>query len=218
MKMVIALTFLLFLSGCAGLFQNRSFISEMDHQYDDFFVPGEDFDYIPGDTGVPYRSREQIRKRTPASESESFRRNEYSSLTSELQSKERKLSLRERELYREVKPYLESDSEKIYFLSLHPRERMEYLDSRRIKDSLSSLRPYENQRTRTTLSSLEPLYTGDLYLGMSKVQVIDMWGRPARIEVAGNPSNENEKWAFYENGRVKFVYFEGGTVQGWQIQ
>ena len=53
---------------------------------------------------------------------------------------------------------------------------------------------------------------------MSKVQVIDMWGRPARIEVAGNPSNENEKWAFYENGRVKFVYFEGGTVQGWQIQ
>lgn len=217
MKSFLIILSLTLLTSCAGMFENRSFISEMDHQTDDIFVAGEDFDYVSGDSGTPYRSREEIRSRTPASGIEKSRRDEYSSLMKELSFKERKLSMKERALYKEVQPYLESDSEKIYFLDLSPSERREYLDSRRI-DYQGSQASSVGFGGRRSLASLQPVYSGALHLGMTKGDVVQTWGRPARVEVAGNPTNENERWAFYENGRVKFVYFEGGTVQGWQIQ
>ncbi|MCR9205475.1 MAG: hypothetical protein NXH75_12910 [Halobacteriovoraceae bacterium] len=217
MKSIFCITSLIFLTGCAGMLENRSFISEMDYQTDDMFVAGEDFDYVPGDSGTPHRSREEIRSRTPASGIEKSSRDEYSSLMRELSFKERKLSMKERALYKEVQPYLETESEKIYFLSLSPRERREYLESRRI-DYQNNAMANRGSRGRRSLASLQPVYSGSLHLGMNKGDVVQTWGRPARVEVAGNPSNENERWAFYENGRVKFVYFEGGTVQGWQIQ
>jgi hypothetical protein len=44
-----------------------------------------------------------------------------------------------------------------------------------------------------------------------------MWGRPAQVEVAGNPDNENERWTFFESGSMRQVYFESGSVQGWNI-
>lgn len=216
MKKITVFASLFFFTSCAGLLDNRSFISEMDHQTDDIFVPGQDFDYVPGDSGTPFRTREDIASRTPASGIEKTQREEYSSLIRELSHRERKLNMKEKALYQEVQPYLESDSEKIYFLSLSPMERREYLDARRIEYSGGGT--VNSNFGRRSLASLQPVYSGALHLGMSKGDVVQTWGRPARVEVAGNPQNENERWAFYENGRVKFVYFEGGSVQGWQIQ
>lgn len=204
------------LFGCAELLENRSFIDQMDHQTENVFVPGQDFDYTPGDSGTPYRTREEIAMRTPASDLENSTREESSSLYRELSFKERKLNLRERELYNEVMPYLETPSEKIYFLSLTPNQRRDYLDSRRIDYAGSMAGNFGGGPSRG-LASLQPVYSSALQLGMTKDQVMSTWGRPARVEVAGNPRNENERWSFYENGQVKFVYFEGGAVQGWNL-
>ena len=57
----------------------------------------------------------------------------------------------------------------------------------------------------------------ELLLGMDKKTVMKKWGRPTRIDVAGNPTNENERWSFYYNGKVRQVYFEKGVVNGWVI-
>lgn len=202
--------------GCAALMENRTFIDQMDHQTDNVFIPGEDFDYVPGDSGVPHRTREEIAMRTPASSFESHHRQESSSLYKELSYRERKLTMKERELYNEVQSQFEGPSEKIYYLTLSPAERREYLDVKRIDYGGGSYPSYG--RASRGLASLQPIYQSSLQLGMSKDQVIGVWGRPARVEVAGNPRNENERWAFYDNGRVKYVYFEGGAVQGWNVQ
>ena len=53
---------------------------------------------------------------------------------------------------------------------------------------------------------------------MSKTEVQRIWGSPSRVDVAGNPKMENERWSFYHNGRVKTVFFESGRVEGWEIQ
>jgi hypothetical protein len=51
---------------------------------------------------------------------------------------------------------------------------------------------------------------------MSKTQVLQSWGEPARVDIAGNPSNENERWLYSMNGASKYIYFEAGEVQGWE--
>ncbi len=201
-------------NGCAGLLENRTFIDEMDHQTDGIFVAGRDFEAVPGDNGTAYRTDEEIRMRTPASQSEAYDMAHNAALYKELSEKERKLNPRQRQLYNEAMPYFDSISEKIYFLGLSAYEQADYLSARQIPIQA----PYEMARPSRGLASLQPIYNQTLNLGMSKDEVVGMWGRPARVEVAGNPVNENERWAFYENGQVKFVYFEGGRVQGWNIQ
>lgn len=211
---ILSLALIWQLVGCAHMLENRSFIDQMDNQQEDIFVPGEDFAYVPGDSGVPYRSKEEIAMRTPASEYESKRSAENSSLYRELSYRERRLSVREREMYNFVRDQLETPSEKIYYLSLSPTERREYLDSRKVDYPQVGYR----RGGARGLASLQPVYRNSLELGMTKDDVVNVWGRPARVEVAGNPTHENERWAFYENGSIKYVYFEGGAVQGWNIQ
>lgn len=202
------------LFSCAHMLENRTFIDQMDNQREDIFVPGEDFSYVPGDAGAPFRSKEEIAMRTPASEYERKSRAEDSSLYRELSFRERRLTMREREIYNHIQDQLETPSEKIYYLSLSPNERREYLDSRMME---YPQRGYGRSGARG-LASLQPIYRNSLELGMTKDDVVNRWGRPARVEVAGNPTHENERWAFYENGSIKYVYFEGGAVQGWNMQ
>jgi hypothetical protein len=203
------------ITSCAGLLQNRTFIDEMDRESDGLFVAGRDFDAVPGDSGSAYRSNDEIRMRTPASESEAYDMAQSKALYQELTRKERTLKPRERELYNQAMPYLNTPSEKIYFLSLTPYEQTDYLAARQVP--IEGI--YQSARGASrSLASLQPIYDRTLNLGMSKDQVVGLWGRPARVEVAGNPQNENERWAFYENGQIKFVYFEAGQVQGWNIQ
>jgi hypothetical protein len=51
---------------------------------------------------------------------------------------------------------------------------------------------------------------------MKKGQVMASIGRPSKVEVAGNPQDENERWLYHMNGASKYIYFESGEVQGWE--
>lgn len=70
---------------------------------------------------------------------------------------------------------------------------------------------------RSRLVTKRSIHGTDIYYGMGKSDVIRAWGKPARVEIAGHPSYENERWSFYEGGEVKQVYFESGRVQGWAL-
>ena len=56
-----------------------------------------------------------------------------------------------------------------------------------------------------------------LFVGMTKGAVRRSWGPPIRVEFAGNPRQENEKWTFYHGKSRKNVFFESGIVQGWEF-
>lgn len=55
----------------------------------------------------------------------------------------------------------------------------------------------------------------ELIIGMPKYAVQKSWGYPVRIDVAGDPSMENERWAYNRYGEIRYVYFEQGQVKGW---
>ena len=213
-KSALIIMTLLLSSGCAELLERRSFIDEMDNQQEDLFVAGKDFPTVGGDSGMAHRSEEDIVARTPTSDFEMANRAEDLSIMHELRSKEVALSPYQQSLYRVAEQYMDTPSEKIYFLNLSDEEKVEYLDTR-------SLRNYNSRSSREAhrgLASLQPTYSNTLNRGMSKDEVVHSWGRPARIDIAGNPSNENERWAFYGNGGVRYIYFESGRVEGWNVQ
>ena len=62
-----------------------------------------------------------------------------------------------------------------------------------------------------------------LMLGMSMNEVIDTWGRPHDIEVAGQSHLQNERWRYsttairdWKLRPERIVYFERGRVVGWE--
>ncbi len=213
-KYLIILSVLL-LSSCAAFLKKRTFIDEMDRTSEGLFVPGQDFNVTPGDrSDSAYRSREEILKRTPAS----FEREQLEnskSLNHELVMKERNLNQEEYEQYAHVSPYLESTSEKIYFLSLSSEEKRDYVDSMRLEE-------YHERvgRDGRSLASLDLIKRRDrdIQVGMTKDDVRRQWGPAFRIDVAGDPIRENERWSFQQNGRMRYVFFEQGVVQGWSLE
>jgi hypothetical protein len=56
----------------------------------------------------------------------------------------------------------------------------------------------------------------EVAIGMRKPDVLDSLGKPLRVEIAGNPRHENERWLYRLNGAPKYIYFEAGEVQGWE--
>lgn len=213
-RAIFLLMILSMFTGCAEFMRNRSFVDEMENQDEDLFVANRDFPTVAGDSGMAYRSREEIKGRTPASEMEISQRAEERSIYKELRDKESVLSPYQQSLYRVAEQYLETPSEKIYFLNLSDSEKLEYLDARNFR----SYRANTKVRGARELASLQPVYGKTLNMGMSKDDVINSWGRPSRVDIAGNPANQNERWAFYGNGAVRYIYFEGGRVEGWNVQ
>ncbi|MBC7430335.1 MAG: hypothetical protein H7336_17105 [Bacteriovorax sp.] len=197
-------------TSCSLMEPSRSFIDEMEGQNDAFLAPGKDFPVVGGDTGEMRRSREQIDARTPASERTKRLRSESNSIGLELNEKEDRLGEEERERYSRDKKFLQTDSDKLYYLSLSPYDRGTYIDTKK-SDLRDDLAPKRN------LMAKHSIHSSELFLGMAKAEVIEMWGKPARVEIAGNPTNQNERWSFVEDGSVKQVYFEGGKVQGWAL-
>ena len=65
-----------------------------------------------------------------------------------------------------------------------------------------------------------------LQIGMNKRKVTLSLGEPSQREVAGNPKYENERWIYNRriptlNGEYQerhIIYFESGSVVGWEIQ
>lgn len=75
---------------------------------------------------------------------------------------------------------------------------------------------YQNNRK---LSS-----TDNIHLGMQKNRVKRSLGLPSQVEVAGNPKYGNERWVYVRSvptldgyyKEKKVIYFEGGSVVGWE--
>lgn len=197
-------------SSCSLMLPDRSFIDEMENSDDAILAPGVDFPVVSGDTGQVRRTKEEVRARTPASERSKRLRSESESLVAELNDKEARLDEEEMEIYSRDKKFLQTDSDKLYYLSLSPYDRGTYIDTKK-SDLKDDLNQKKNMLARRSIHSSE------LFLGMEKADVLEVWGKPARVEIAGNPSNQNERWSFVEDGSVKQVYFEGGKVQGWAL-
>jgi len=212
-KTISILIFVTAFTGCAELMRHRTYVDEMENQDEGLFVAGQDFQTVAGDTGEAYRSGRDIVARTPASEIEMTQRVEHSSLIKELAEKEAALNPYQNALYTRAEDYLESPSEKIYFLNLSDEEKVEYLDSRSFKSYSSGRSQYGRG-----LASLQPVYSNTITMGMSKDDVVQLWGKPARVDIAGNPANQNERWAFYGNGGVRYIYFGSGRVEGWNLE
>lgn len=131
---------------------------------------------------------------------------------------ERKLdTIREKEQYSKVLPWLKTDDEKIEFLSV---------------DSLEGRQSWINKNkifSRSQLNSAEMkdlVESQDIALGMPQEFVRKSWGDPQSVEVSGNPIYKNERWKYTRyvagpNGHrpeKRSVYFEGGRVIGWETE
>lgn len=210
---LLIIIFCLSLMSCTHLFEGRSFITEMDRETDSFLVPGRDFRTISGDSGRAYRSAEEIMERTPANYRSKEDYEYQRSLMNELEWRENQLSETEMTRYRQLGAYLPSESEKIYYLSLSRYERESYIQSKSLQTERNARAP-ASVKNHSLFNTVE---TTSIALGMNKDRVLGVFGHPNRVDVAGNPAHENERWAFVENGRVRYVYFEAGVVQGWAL-
>ncbi len=228
---VLLLSSVLTLTSCAQMLTSRTFIDEMDHDDGSYWVPGQDFQVTAGDSGEAYRSQQDIYRRTPTMGATKRTYEEEESIRRELIRRENALNEREFSQYREAQGYFTTDSERIYYLSLSPYEREVYLQTKdgAAADSYSSGRApasiggvnYPKAHQMNTLDLIAPTvpqYGPEINVGMAKDQVLEMWGRPARVDVAGDPRYQNERWSFYHNGQMRTVYFENGQVQGWAMQ
>lgn len=197
------------LAGCSMMLPERTFLEEMEREQS-FYDPGKDFPVVGGDTGEVRRSREEIMSRTPANARQKRLSAESMSIRQELAEKEERMDEEEKAEYSNDKKFLPTDSDKLYYLSLMRSERDTYIGTKE-----EDLRE-DMERGRNILVK-RSIHSSELYLGMEKSDVVSMWGKPSRVEIAGNPSHQNERWSFVEDGSVKQVYFEGGRVQGWAL-
>lgn len=207
---IIPLTFLLILPiGCAQFHTGRSFLSEMEHDDRSFYEPRNDFPVIAGDTGDEWETESDRRARTPASEEDRQEDRATRALKAELRALEQSQDEDSFEFYEKYKRQLATTSEKIYFLKLPPHERRDYLLGRGfIEEPKAS--PFTDQ------DRMFAVRKQNILLGMTKHDVMESWGKPQRVEVAGNPRNENERWVYQANGASKYIYFESGVVGGWE--
>ena len=209
LRSLILLAFLCQQTGCAGLQTGRTYLSEMERDDSSFYNPSEDFPIVAGDSGRNWMSDEERQYRTPASEDIMADDKASRALKAELRELESMQSEESMELYGPYKNLLGSVSQRIYFLRLPPHERKDYLITRGI---------ISEARTNpvTAYEKMAATRANDVIIGMEKNDVLESLGKPIRVEVAGNPRNENERWLYRLNGSSKYIYFESGKVQGWE--
>lgn len=201
---------------CA-LFEHRDYSDMMlVQQYNEpMFSANDDFQTVNGDTGINYRTYDELVSRAPATKQQKYANQYEQSLYDELAYLETNLTEPERDFYELYKSSLGGVSEKIYFLSLAPRERREFLRWNQMQ-SKGNVR-YQSISTRQAARSIagydSPLGQTSVGLGMSMSEVQNLWGSPSLRETAGDPSEANERW-FYPS-KNKYLYFEQGSVAGW---
>lgn len=206
---------MMLLASC-GMFEHRDFESEM--AYDDwnapFFMPDRDFDRVAGDSdrSYYYDDPQVMRGRTPATAEERQRDSYQQSLKRELFNLENGLDDYEYGQYLKVADDLGTVSQKIYFLRLPREKRSDYLRAKNIISNNSTASSYRQ-------SPADRVYSpAGVTLGMSKEEVENFLGRPSRLEVAGDPKYENERWTYASGETVRHIYFESGSVGGWTEQ
>lgn len=194
------------------MLEHRDFAREMDplRVDDPMFIPNHDFAVVPGDDGRYYRNHDEINSRTPASNRMQVQSLYTQSLKRELQKLEAQLDDEQYQNYTKIRNELGDDSEKIYYLRLKQSQKSEYLAIRNIE--APHYYNYTDQETKMAHWGRE------IVLGMSKNQVIQSWGRPDRKDFSGDSRYQNERWAYSQNGTVRYIYFQGGKVGGWTEQ
>lgn len=124
-------------------------------------------------------------------------------------------STRAKEQYYKLKPYLKNDADRVRYLSIPNEEgRSHWVANRGIS----------SQEKAYTEAIDQLIENRDIVVGMTKKAVIQSWGDPDVVEVAGNPIYSNERWQYKKyvsssDGyakEVRVVYFEGGLVAGWE--
>lgn len=201
--MIKILALFIFLVSCGHMPAGRSYLSEMSREDGTFLEPYRDFPVVVGDTGSWGYSEEVRRMRTPASEEELEEYNLGQSLKWELGELEAKQSEEALSVYQKYVHHFKTISEKIYYLRLPYHERYSYLEARGIV-------------APKAFSWHLPTSESEINLGMSKTEIISRLGQPQRVEIAGNPRFENERWLYAEQGSPKYIYFESGKVGGWE--
>ena len=193
---------------CTQMLNHRDYLSEMDQEDATFYQPYRDFPVVAGDTGRTWESDSERRMRTPASEDEGRDDRQSAFLKQELRRLESKQSDSAFELYDKYKSQMTTTSQKIYFLKLPLYERNDYLLSRGFikTESEQTTNRFEGRREKKN----------QINLGMTKSDVMNNLGSPSRVEVAGNPTLENERWLYSHNGASSYIYFESGHVEGWE--
>lgn len=126
-------------------------------------------------------------------------------------------SRKDREQYSKVLPWLNGDDEKIEFLSIPSIEgRQQWINRKNIWS--------RSQAPQLEMKNL--IETQDIAVGMPQDYVRKSWGEPVSIEVSGNPIYKNERWKYQRmvsgsegyRKEIRFVYFEGGRVVGWETE
>ena len=210
MSRALFLTLLLSATGCTQFHTGRSFLSAMENDDSRFFHPSDDFPVVAGDSGRFWNTDDEQKRRTPASEQDLVQSRSQRLLSQELRDLEQSESEEGQNFYENHRHQLQTTSEKIYFLKLPHHERRDYLMSRGfIKEQASTQVLAQPER-------MFGLRKQEIQIGMTKTDVAASWGKPVKVEFAGNPQNENERWLYKMNGAPKYIYFEAGQVQGWE--
>ncbi len=199
----------LFCVSCLHLDEGPLSAENEKNDIDSFFGPGNDFYLFAGDPKPKTLTLDDLKNRSgQVIPKERQRQVQKITLPEELLTLEENLTDQEFKHYEKHKNKLKGVSEKIYFLKLNGiRQRDQYLWEKGFRNDFAQASPKE----------LNAIYQREITLGMSKKAVRDSWGQPVKIEIAGNPRYENERWSFYEYGKLKYVFFENGRVEGWDI-
>jgi hypothetical protein len=125
-------------------------------------------------------------------------------------------SEKERRHYSKVLPLMQTDDEKIDYLSIESIEgRQAWVNRNKIWSRLKSKKDFQ-----------ELIASQDIAVGMTADLVKKSWGNPESVEYSGNEIYKNERWKYtrevpspsgYMHER-RFVYFEGGRVVGWETE
>ena len=208
MKLLPVFVMIFAFQSCSTFLPHRSFEEKMSSNESSFFTPEEDFDVVSGDVKQGRASMSDILRRTPASVQEKEQFSAHNALENELKSLEESQTTEGYYHYLEYKDRLETTSDRIYFLRLKSlSERNDYLYGK----------GHYNIAASSHVNVSEAIENSEIVVGMNKQDVTASWGRPSRVDVAGNPGLENERWTFFYQGKLKHVYFESGLVQGWDI-
>ena len=197
------------LGGCGMVLEKRDFLQRIEPA-DSFslFKPHQDFRVLPGEELAGWRPAGQALKRSPQGEGAFPTSSAQNRLTQEFQQLLRLQSDFSRTHYYRYQNHLGNISQRIYFLRLLTlEERNHYLRSKGVVVERDL--PPSRLETHRRL----PLYTG-----MTKEQVITAWGHPGHQDIAGDSKYQNERWTYRDGQGLRLIYFEGGVVQGWQLE
>jgi hypothetical protein len=201
---LVAVTSSFFMTGCALLETDQPAVSS---QEDDYSI------YAAQKSGT-LEALDEL----GLSPSKSLTSDEREALEKRMRLKRLERSLiaeKEREQYFNFRPYLDNDDDRIAFLSLTSSEA---------RDRYAMQRGIYFRTNKYAPAVKEAVSKSDIILGMTKEAVIESWGEPEAVEVAGSQLYGNERWKYIQyvstpegfQREERVVIFESGKVVGWQ--